>query len=177
MTIMRDITASIAEIRRGLRVERMHTKFHHSSYTNGHHSANAAMIAYYLCLLNSVLNESISKVLLYMLLHDVAESYVGDIPANAKVEHPALKQVLDTIERDWCILHKIPLPELNEGEKIICKCADLIELGYFCIEEINLGNNHVHEVLENVVDYLESRTHVNGVEYFRDLIKNYGRKQ
>lgn len=153
--------------RRGSRVERMHTVPHLLPYSNGFHSANAALIAVELAKLEELTDRNI---MLYMLLHDVAEVHTGDSPADVKRLNPELKQMLDGIELRW--LHKsgIELPQLTPNEKAICKIADLTELGMHCLDELELGNRKVNHVLYNVIEYLriyESRPYVcDLIEYF-----------
>jgi len=156
---------SINIVRRGLKVERMHTIPHLTPYNNGFHSANGAIIARDLCILNGM-DKSIQTCLVHMLLHDVAEGYVGDVPANVKRDNPELKTVLDRIEHKWEQSNILDMPDLHHQEKAICKIADLAELGMFCIDELNLGNNNVLFVLDNVVDYLQDYSNVKGCNEF-----------
>lgn len=141
--------------RKGLSVERLHTIRHVIPYSNGHHSANAALIAHELCKKNNLDSHS---CILYMLMHDVAEHYVGDVPADVKVENPDLKFALGEIERRWEVVNLPDLPDLHIQEKYICKVSDLIELGMHCMDEIKMGNRNVNPVLDNVVTYLTSYT-------------------
>jgi len=147
--------------RKGLRVERLHTVPHLTSYSNGHHSANAALIAYELCLLNSV--EDHTPVLLYMLMHDVAEGYTGDIPGNVKAHYPNFDTMLAGIEIDWEEENLPNMPKRTVGQKHICKIADLAELGMYCIDELAIGNINVGFVLKNVIEYLDEYHNYKGV--------------
>ena len=149
--------------RKGLKVERMHTVQHIMPYNNGFHSCNAALIAHELCLLN---NLNSASVVLYMLLHDVAEGYVGDSPANVKMEYPDIKKALDKAESDWETKHIPDMPDLHVQEKRIAKVADLSELGMYCLEELWLGNKNVTEILVRVVEYLHNYKEVKGCEDF-----------
>lgn len=141
--------------RRGLNVTRMHTVPHIRHYDNGSHSASAALIALELCKLNEVSEGYQFDIIKYMLMHDIAEQFVGDVPADVKRIEPTIKEVLDKVEKSW---ERKNIPSKPESIGIfgsrICKCADLIELGMFCVEEINMGNRHVRHVLENVISYL-----------------------
>lgn len=149
--------------RKGLKVERMHTIQHITPYNNGFHSCNAALIAHELCVLNKINSAS---TVLYMLLHDVAEGYVGDSPANVKREYPDIKQALDNAEKDWEQKYIPDMPDLHKQEKAIAKVADLAELGMYCLEELWMGNKNVTEILVRVVEYLQDYKEVKGTEDF-----------
>lgn len=153
--------------RKGLKVERMHTVQHIMPYNNGFHSCNAALVAHELCLLNGLNSAS---TILYMLLHDVAEGYVGDSPANVKRDYPDIKRALDMAEYEWEQKHIPDMPDLHSLEKKIAKIADLSELGMYCIEELWLGNKNVTEILVRVVEYLHDFKDVKGtidfIEHF-----------
>jgi len=151
--------------RKGLKVERLHTVPHLTPYNNGFHSANGALIAEHLCMANDMELSAVT-CMKYMLLHDVAECYVGDVPTNVKMDNSELKSVLDKIETKWESRNVTNMPDLHHTEKAICKVADLAELGMFCVDELNLGNNNVIYVLDNVVDYLQSYTDIKGCNSF-----------
>ncbi len=149
--------------RKGLKVERMHTIQHITPYNNGFHSCNAALIAHELCVLNGLNSAS---TILYMLLHDVAEGYVGDSPANVKRDYPDIKCALDRAESDWEQKYIPDMPDLHIQEKNIAKIADLSELGMYCLEELWIGNRNVTEILVRVVEYLHDYKDVKGTEDF-----------
>jgi len=163
------ILDKIKTYRKGLAVERMHTVPHHTPYNNASHSCNAALIAYELCKLNF---EKTERIILHILMHDVAEGYVGDTPANVKVDNPKLKEVLSRIEDNWERDNLLDIPTLNLVEHDIFKSADLIELGMYCLEELKMGNRNVITVLSNVTKYLtrySGESAVRGVSDFVDL--------
>lgn len=143
-------------MRKGLKVERLHTTPHHQPYNNGFHSANAALIAMHLAVENKFTALSTSTVIKYMLMHDVAEGYTGDMPANVKRENVLLSNALAIAEDSWIERNNIPLPDLAHEEAVICKAADLIELGMFCRDEIAMGNRNMYFVMDNVMEYLEA---------------------
>lgn len=161
--------------RRGLNVTRMHTVPHIRHYDNAGHSANAALVALELCKLNGVEQTDQLDILKYMLMHDVAEQFVGDVPADVKRIEPDIKHVLDTVESNWekKNLHNKP-KSMTMSSIGICKSSDLIELGMFCVEELNMGNKGVTHVLQNVIDYLEVCAGVKGVyqfvTYFQEVL-------
>lgn len=157
--------------RKGLHVERMHTVRHITPYNNGFHSCNAALLAMELCKLNKMNDSSIIK---YMLLHDVAEGYTGDIPANVKVDNPDLKHALSAVEKHWEDKFLPDMPDLCAEEKVIAKVADLSELGLYCLEELTLGNKNTISILINVVNYLSAHSYVLGVKSISDYLISRG---
>ncbi len=136
--------------RKGLKVERLHTMPHIIPYNNGFHSANAALIAHELCELNNIDSAS---VVMYMLLHDVAEGYTGDVPANVKMDYPNIKHALNEAEKDWEERNIPHLPDLSHQERKIARAADLLELGMHCLDELAIGNQDMQFVLKNVIQY------------------------
>lgn len=158
--------------RKGLNVERMHTVAHITPYNNGSHSANAALIAIELCYINGMDCYSVIK---YMLMHDIAEGYTGDIPANVKVDNPELKKVLDKVEKQWEERNLPHMPDLHGDEVFIAKAADLIELGMYCIDEIRMGNeDNMLPVLANVINYLSYCSSIKGVSLFVEYLVKRG---
>lgn len=154
---------TIEVYRKGLKVERLHTIPHLTPYNNGFHSANAALIARDLCVYNDI---APATTMYYMLLHDVAEGYTGDLPANVKVDNPEMAAMLDRIEDNWAEIHIPHMPDLAPIEKRVAKVSDLAELGMYCLEELILGNKGVILVLTNVVEYLQNYTDVKGCQEF-----------
>jgi len=145
--------------RRGLNVTRMHTVPHIRHYDNGGHSASAALIALELCKLNEVEPAQELDIIKYMLMHDVAEQFVGDVPADVKRIEPDIKSILDAVESNWERKNLPDKPlEMSKLCSSLCKASDLIELGMFCVEELNMGNKGVTHVLQNVIDYLGAHT-------------------
>ena len=141
--------------RHGGRVERCHTVPTIQSYNVGEHSFNAILIAHTICAqldykINRVyedghqmidINED--NIAKYILLHDLAEGYTGDIPANVKKE-TNIKSVMDRIEDEWTKKH---VPDYMDAtidcfEYVIAKLADTLELCMFCKDEITMGNRH-----------------------------------
>jgi len=148
--------------RAGYGVERLHTIAHIRPYNNGFHSANAALIGMELAKLNSL---KTSDIVLWLLLHDIHEGYIGDIPANVKVDNPSLRDIVSDIETKW-EKQNIDLPTLCIESKRLCKAADLIELGMYCLEEFGLGNRNMIPVIKNVVEYLRGYRDIEGVNEF-----------
>lgn len=92
--------------------------------------------------------------LVFALRHDVPEIVTGDIPANVKWEHPPLQNTLEWIEKGF--LEKMGWPTEHEGtvhwdkEKTYIRIADRVELLFYCLEQIYMGNLLLMDVFENV---------------------------
>jgi len=143
---------NIGIYRDGFRIERLHTIPHSIPYSNGHHSANAAMIGYELCKKNNYRTEN---VVLALLVHDIHEQHTGDIPAPTKRYSDKLKTELTRMEQDWESDNNIPNPPLSAVEIDIVKASDTIELGLHCLDELQMGNRMLLSCLKNVIAYLE----------------------
>ena len=89
-------------------------------------------------------------LILAALGHDLAEHLVGDVPATAKWRWPELKNSVDQAEyrvmREMGLIHE---EDLTEKDAQRLKIADMMELLWYCIEEIRLGNMGFREVFHN----------------------------
>ena len=159
--------------RKGLKVERLHTVAHLTPYNNGSHSANAGLIAHELCILNNMQSSS-PAVVLFMLMHDIAEGYVGDMPANVKRDNPDLRKMLSKVEDHWEKVNLPHMPDLHHHERAIVKIADIVELGMYCVEELALGNTNLNHVLVNVINYLGEYSEYKGVAEFVEYFISRG---
>lgn len=146
--------------RRGLSVERLHTFPHILPYNNGFHSANAALIGMELCKLNHL---RYNLVVVALLLHDIHEWFVGDIPSPVKRSSPDIAMAFKDLEKKWEQKNNIEIPILSIEEENVFKASDCIELGLFCLDEIEMGNMTLFPVLKNVVSYLEEYSNIIGV--------------
>jgi len=90
-----------------------------------------------------------SVALLYAAtFHDAAEVRTGDVPADAKFQWPALRHLLDACELQAEMELGIAFQRLLEAERFALKCADMLELLWFCYEQRRLGNQGLDEVWE-----------------------------
>jgi len=148
----------ISLARQGGQVQRCHTVPTIRPYNNAEHTAGALVIAKELCEANEMGVSACADVMEYLLVHDMAEAYCGDTPANVKLENKALAQQLDVVERDWEVNnvpgHYVAKHHLSAAQRRICRAADLIELGYYCVEEREMGNARIWPVWDNVVKYM-----------------------
>ncbi len=142
--------STIKRYRDGNRVKRYHTVDTVVGETVGHHSANMAI----LCVLLSEEKPS-AALLMAALTHDMAEQFTGDIPTTAKWESKELKEALASMEarfdRYW--FNSTPLAP---RELKVLKQADILDLCFKAVEEINMGNNQFRPILARGLDYLRT---------------------
>lgn len=96
-----------------------------------------------------------SHVWYYILHHDVAEIYTGDMPFLAKRGQPVLKKLLDEMESDALEKMGIVMPELSEKERLQVKICDLLEMKEYAETEVQMGNWDMREVINNIDKALE----------------------
>ena len=79
------------------------------------------------------------QLLMAALDHDIPEYITGDMPHPAKIIYPELKAALDDIEHALQIEYDL-FQMLTEEERVILKCADLLESALFGLKQWRLGN-------------------------------------
>ena len=158
----------IKTIRAGNSVTRWHTRKMHKYETVGEHTANVLTIVFALCGDKNPSPELISAT----LLHDTAEQWTGDVPATAKWEMPLLKENLDALEEKMMRQNWLKVPRLTSEEELTLKWADMLDLCYACMSELDMGNRTISDVFERGVEYLRGlTTHQVGLKLLEDLIK------
>ena len=120
--------------------------------TVGHHSHGVAL------LISIMFPESHYNIIYAALLHDLAEQVTGDIPSpqSRKLkEDPSFKSKYEKIEDEILEKNSLPLPKLNETEKLTLKFADIMHGALTCIQEMRLGNNtqQIKHVYNTYIDY------------------------
>ena len=164
---MKKIFENHIVIRLGGNVERFHTERMLFRQSVAQHSFNAALLAYDIAqtlndlVLDSDLFVSPKDVMLYMLMHDISEQAVGDIPSFTKKRHPVLSQMTSEAEKEFYdskfVDTNFDLLDISGTEKLICKFCDVFECACTCIEEIAMGNSNFRAILsrcENSIDKL-----------------------
>ena len=158
----------IKTIRAGNSVTRWHTRRMHKYETVGEHTANVLSIVF---ALSGDANPS-PELIGATLLHDTAEQWTGDVPATAKWEMPILKDNLDTLEEKMMSQNSLKTPQLTDEERLTLKWADMLDLCYTCLGELDMGNRTISEVFERGVEYLRGLTpHPVGLKLLDSLIK------
>ena len=92
--------------------------------------------------------------ILFTLRHDVPEVVTGDIPANVKWDNPGLEDALAEREKEF--MKKMGWKSEHSGvpsykrENLYIKIADRIELLFYCMEQMYMGNWLLADVYVNV---------------------------
>lgn len=145
----------IEKARRGGNVSRMHCETVIQPYNNAMHTFNAIIIAKEIAVGMKTEDQFIVD---YLLTHDLAEEWVGDIPAPVK-KYAHVSEAIETVERAWnkdnLPLHYVEKEVLSEQDYLICKCADYLELCHFCLTEMRMGNLTVRRVYGTGMMYIK----------------------
>ena len=112
------------------------------------HSYYVAMLCWKLCDM-----EPSANLLKAAMFHDLAETKTGDVPATAKWGSDELKYELAKMEAGFDKEHKLEI-SLSPKEELILKWADSLDLMWFCVNEMMLGNRFVEQMYRNVENYL-----------------------
>lgn len=141
-------------IRMAGRIRRLHTR-----PMNGEEQ-NVASHTWGLVMILLDLFPDVSKEALVLALrHDVPEVATGDIPANVKWANPELEETLENMERDFMHdmgwshrVHYLGGAPYHEREELYLKLADRIELLFYCLEQMYMGNWLLADVYVNIRD-------------------------
>lgn len=137
-------------IRRGYRVLRYHANPTIVPDTIGQHSANVAMLC------SILLGEKCTKkLIMYALMHDLAEQWTGDIPYPFKARNPVVKQTLDKAEERFLFVNELDIPTLSGMEYDVFKAADILDLTYAAMDEVTKGNLELKPALETGLRILD----------------------
>lgn len=129
----RPLLTRIAATREAGTVRRCHIVPHHGQYNIAQHSYGAVSL---LLLLHPHPSLNLIKAVQW---HDVAERWLGDIPAPAKWTHTELGEAYERAEEE--LLKRLGLfGELTDLEVAWLKAVDTLELWLWCREEEALGN-------------------------------------
>ena len=123
----------LAATREAGTVRRCHIVPHHGQYNIAQHSYGAVSLV---LLLHPNPSVSLIKAVQW---HDVAERWLGDVPAPAKWDNPELGEVYERTEAQ--LLNRLGLfAQLTAEEQAWLKAVDTLELWLWCREEEALGN-------------------------------------
>lgn len=129
-------------------VKRHHTNASPDSQSIAHHSWGVAMI------LQFIAPDCSKNALLWALRHDVAERWVGDMPAHVKWEEPTLAaehRIAEERVESWLGFGRVPL---SDDEKILLKIADCLELLLYSRYRLTVGDQFFKLVEVRILDYL-----------------------
>lgn len=156
---MDDIGTTIAKIkamREGGETERVHTLPHHGSYSVGKHSFDALSL---LLLLHDNPSVDLIKAVLW---HDIAERWIGDMPAPAKWANPRLN--FEYEQAEVVINEKIGLGalylNLNEDDRTWLDEVDRLEVMLWALDQLQLGNSNVAHFPAVIFDYFDAKPFV-----------------
>ena len=95
-----------------------------------------------------------SKILVEAALcHDLGEYFTGDSPWPVKQSNAVFKKELSTMETEH--LKKInAFVNLTDEEQSYLKIADMLEVMYYALEEITMGNQLFKEIFERAKNYI-----------------------
>jgi len=151
-------------------LERCHNVPHHGSYSVGLHSYNAVNI---LLTLHPDPSPNLVKA---MMWHDSPERFLGDLPAPAKWYNADLAKEYTKAEKQVAehmgIQHVFA--ELTDDDKNWMHAADRLELLQYCQDQLALGNKHVRNMHDLVIEWF-GKNHERIPEPIRDYM--LGNKQ
>tara|TARA_R100001460_G_scaffold2321_3_gene7621 strand:+ start:12189 stop:12737 length:549 start_codon:yes stop_codon:yes gene_type:complete len=112
--------------------------------------------------------------IIFALRHDVPEVVTGDIPANVKWDNAELEEALEKREKEfleamgWKTKHA-GVPSWDR-ESLYIKIADRVELLFFCLEQMYMGNWLLTDVYVNVRDKIAEDVSLLDKEYMPIII-------
>ena len=129
-------------------IKRWHTVPIHGEQTVADHTYRVVQILRYIEPVPS------KQLLCAALDHDVAEAKTGDIPFSQKTK--------DAIALEKEVLKKYDIaPTLEPYEAKLLKVADMLEMGYFAMQQHDMGNVPMGYILRNVVEALDEYCNLN----------------
>ena len=130
------------------RVKRCHCFPTNSDPTVGLHVFGAVSMLLILC------PDPTINMIKALQFHDMAERFLGDMPAPAKRKDSFLSDHYITLERK--ILREYGMyPILNEREREWVHAMDLMEFLMFIKHELNLGNKYAQQRYNRICKYIE----------------------
>lgn len=139
----------VIEFRNSGIVRRCHVLRSIGEHNIAEHSWNVAI------LVNLITNwQPTLSMLQWALVHDAPELETGDVPAPVKWEHPEIEARLQLIEQEWFRGMQVPkrvYAQLPALEKALVKFCDAMELGFWILDQMKMGNSTLHEIYERVV--------------------------
>lgn len=137
-------------IRRGGSVKRWHTTTVIGEHLVSSHSWGVATLVWMLK------PDCRPELLMAALTHDVAEHWLGDLPAQVKWHSAELARVYDGLEEHVNMSLGVSF-SLTVDEDELLKICDMLELLFFTEEQIMLGNSNMHEVRRRVHTWFSHR--------------------
>lgn len=136
---MMDNVRQVTATREAGRVRRCHAVPHHGQYTIAEHCYGALNL---LLLLHPSPSLALIKAVQW---HDVAERWLGDLPATAKWDEPEFGALYEKIEAN--MLQRLGLATMLTGdEPDWLRAVDVLDLYLWCQNELVMGNRHVMQM-------------------------------
>lgn len=162
---MSDQSARIRMLREAGHVRRCHTTHVIGDHYNvAYHSWNAAVL---LMMLHPDPSPDLIKA---VLLHDVGERFVGDLPAPMKWEFPAVKNEHGYVEK--CIMNEMigVILQLTDEDEEWLSSVDALEFFLYCADQLAMGNTHIAHAMTNITKHIRDRA-VTPVKKFVETFK------
>lgn len=138
---------NVLEILQARHVRRFHTLPFIGHQTVADHTWGACIILMSLC--QGKTCGAVQGMLVHMLMHDVPERWVGDMPGDTKAQDPALKDAMDKAEAAHMERLFGELPGLHDSEVALVKMADSLDLMATCCDQQQLGNDALRVAFNN----------------------------
>lgn len=136
------------------------------------HSLDVAIIAHALALIKNKMfggGVNVEKVVLLAQYHEVGEVITGDLPTPIKYFNPEIKNAYKDLEKHACtkLLNALPeqlresyseyvLPNQDQEEYKLVKCADRLSAYLKCVEEIKSGNSEFKKAKSSILTELKA---------------------
>lgn len=163
-----DLVVRSLQLREAAAVERSHNTRHQWGYSNGLHTHNM------LSLLDLLYpGDPPYSLVRAILLHDVHERWLGDMPAPAKALDPELGTAYAAaavlVEEELGL--EVPIPS-NQAEWL--HALDKLEFYMFCLDELNGGNNHLRPAATRMEDWFTNADMPTPIAHFWLALNHYG---
>ena len=142
-------------LREASNVKRCHVFTYHGEYTVGKHTYDMLSLLF-------ILHKKPSLNLIRAVhMHDVAERWFGDIPANLKMSSPMIDMAIGQMEKDQLEAAGFRTEALTTVEEQWLKALDKLELWLWCKDQYVLGNLTVQIIARRVEQWVkEHRQHI-----------------
>lgn len=137
-------------MRSAARTRRCHTQMVIHPQGVGEHTFSA------LAILDLIAPDCRKEVWRALLYHDAPEAVTGDVPAPAKWNHHELEDVLRRVEQRIKKEHDIDIAVFDHEHDLI-KYADIMELVWYGIEELRMGNRGVVPMVSAAMGAMRKR--------------------
>jgi 5'-deoxynucleotidase YfbR-like HD superfamily hydrolase len=135
------------------RVTRYHTWPTLTQETIAEHSWGVAIIFFELfAKLAAFGGADAAAIVEWILKHDLAELWSGDMPFPVKLRYPALKAGLVSVEEDAEAALGVERPLLTDYHKDCIKICDLLQMMLYGQHEKRLGNQYADCIAEDTAD-------------------------